>query len=192
MNLISIKNIAIAIIAATLISSCTKEPNTAPAGPIGPRGAYGLNGANGANGANGNANVSSRTYTLTATDWGSTSSYFYATIIDTCITQAIQDSGTIQIFMSYDAGTIWNALPLTKYTSVTNSYSMGYSTQVNTINLQWTSMSLLGGVGSDPNTVFGANCSFKVICIAASGKRLIGPHMQLTNNEELKAALHFK
>src|ERR1700758_5043082 len=126
MSVLSIKNIAIAIIAAMLISGCTKEPNTAPAGPMGPRGANGLSGANGANGTNGNANVSSHTYTVTA--WGSTSSYFYAAIADTNITQAIQDSGTIQIFMSYDAGTSWNALPLTKYTSATNSYSMGYST----------------------------------------------------------------
>jgi hypothetical protein len=189
----TIKTIAASLVAVILLAnSCTKDVAAPP-------GATGAAGTNGTNGTNGNANV--RSQTDTATTWvsnGTTGWSIY--FVDTSVTTAIQNKGTVQVFMSYDLGTTWAALPLSNYTSVTNNYTMGFTTKTDTVSVQWTNTSINptglltgtgAGPGSNPTTIYGSTCWFKIICISASA-RMANPGVNLQNYAEFKKAFHLK
>ncbi|MHB8261355.1 MAG: hypothetical protein ACYDCN_10615 [Bacteroidia bacterium] len=185
---IIIKTIATSIVAGMLVvSGCTKDATTVT-GATGPKGA---------NGTNGNANVTSQTDTAKgANNWAtnSTNTGWFVNFPSTNLDSVIQKKGTVQVFMSHDDGTTWTALPLTEFTSTTNNYTMGFTTQVYLVSIQWTntSASLTGSTpGSSPTTIYGGNCIFKIICIAASA-RMANPNVNLQNYEEVKTAFHLR
>ncbi len=169
----------IAIITSFAFSSCVKD------GPVGPQGPAGTNGTNG------NANVTSLIYQVaTSVNWSISSGsnpYYYANFQDNDLTQAIHDNGSVQVFFSIDNGTTYEAVPYT-YVASTNYY-MSFTTVVDYVQVAWNYGG--GTLGSDPNTVFGATCQFKVICIAA-GARLAHPNVNYKNYQEVKKAFNLK
>jgi|GEM_PF-895366 len=141
---------------ALLFAGCT--------GPVGPQGAPG------ADGLNGNANVAHSFYTpyTWPNTWPNNTTSWYATLLDPNLTQAIQDQGATEVFLTIDPnGTTWTALPFTYYGGLNPNYIWAYTTNTGQINLTFTSEG--GSVGTDPNTIYGGvSCGFKVVDIEAS------------------------
>ena len=133
-------------------------------GKQGAPGATGPQGPAGTNGLNGNANVLTQTWNIPS--WNNNGSIYYVNLSDINVTSAIQSMGTVEAFLSTDAGTTWRALPFTQYVSGSSNYFMDYYTTVGNVQITWTQNS--PGLGSDPNTYYSATCQIKDVCIAGS------------------------
>ncbi len=154
--------VIIAIIGLAIATSCVKE------GPTG---------------ATGNANVYANTYVINA--WSVNSNNFYTDIYVSALTSDVQNYGTVQVFFSYNSGNDWNAMPFT-YSS-NPYYVMTYSTEVHHVFVDWIYSGT--GFGTDPNTVYGTSCMFKVVVIPPAAKR---PNVNMNNYAEVKAVYGLK
>ena len=124
-------------------------------GPAGPEGEPG---------ADGNANVVGSSYAVPV--WNVNATNYYINISDPNLTSAINNSGTTEVFLTIDAGNTFAALPFTYYGGLNPNYIWSYTTNVGLVNIYWTNEG--SGVGSDPNTIYGQICNFKVVDIASS------------------------
>ena len=157
------KNLIYVALLATLFISCKKE-----AGPQGPAGT---------NGTNGNANVKTNQYTVS---WTQSFPGYYCTIYDANITQAIVDSGAVEVYMQNSPG--WNALPLTiTYTA--------------TITSVYTPVHYLGQVTiwkfdtDDAQTTDDGPTTFKVVCIAG-GIQQLHPNVNWNKYEDVRTTFN--
>ena len=164
---------AVCLVAGAVLTGCTKE------GPVGPAGA---------NGTNGNANVTNQVFTLTTSNWGSTSTNWYSNITYPNAT-ATALLGSVQVYYSINNGTSWTAMPCTVYGSVAN-YFFGVTTTVGNIYVTWLYNG--AGIGSDPCTAFGVSSMQLNVVIIPPSHRLANPHVNLNNYEEVKATFHLK
>ena len=159
-------SIIIAIFAlGFLVTSCGKDGATGPEGP------------------QGNANVYANTYVVSS--WSTNSTNYYIDLYDADLTSDVQGSGAVQVFLSLNNGVDWNALPMTYVGSP--YYVMTYSTEIKNVFIDWIYSGT--GFGSDPNTVYGTNCLFKVVLIPPAYKK---PNVNMRNYAEVKAAYHLK
>jgi hypothetical protein len=172
----TIKTIVTGIVAGMLLfTSCGKD------GPVGPQGPAGKNGA---------ANITVQDFTVTT--WSSIPNFdYYADLTIPALTQAVQDNGTVQVFMSWNSGTpIWTALPYTF--NNTPVYIMNYNTQTGFVVLQWVYNNSGGPLANDPNTEFGVtSLQFKVVIIPPAA-RLAHPNVNFHNFNEIKEAFKLK
>ena len=143
----------------------------------------GKDGATGPQGPQGNANVYANTYVVSS--WSLNSTNYYIDLYDADLTSDVQGSGAVQVFLSLNNGVDWNALPMTYVGSP--YYVMAYSTEIKNVYIDWIYSGT--GVGSDPNTIYGTNCLFKVVVIPPSYKK---PNVNLRNYAEVKAAYNLK
>ena len=129
-NTIRITAAFIIMLFATSLGSCIK-------GDKGDVGATGAQGATGNTGAQGNANVHVGTVSVGYSNWtyNSSSWEYYYNVSDNLITQDVVDNGTVEVFISADAGVSWNAIPTTLYFSTTQSYEFNYRYLLNELVL---------------------------------------------------------
>ena len=137
------KNIKISYLACALIfvlSGCSKDGETGPQGIAG------------TNGANGNANVHSKSFTITS--WTYLGDYYYANITDVDITQAILDKGVVIVYRNL-SGALYQ-LPYIINPSTTYTTSFLYSAYLSGVSFYITNSDLA------PHTAPG-NVTFKVV-----------------------------
>jgi len=182
----TLKTLAAGIVASVLLlTSCGKDGATGPAGATGPQGVAGYNGTNGS------ANVSVSDYVTTVTSWSvttpNTNYYTYFTV--PALTQKVQDSGAVQVFVNINGNTspsIWTNMPYTFNT--TPVYIMNYNTQANYVTIQWVDNTNGSTVGSDPCTTLGLSfISFKVVTIPPAARRA-NPNVNIHDFEAIKKA----
>jgi len=177
MKTIIMKTLATGIVASMLLfTSCE-----GPAGATGPQGIIGLTGTNGTNGTNGSANVSVVDFTVQQASWLSNTSNWYSDLTVNSLTQQVQDSGAVQVFVNWNTSgsPIWTALPYTFNSSPV--YIMNFNTQAGFIALQWVYNTNGGSIGSDPCTEFGVTAlQFKVVTIPPAAWRA-HPNVNLHN-----------
>jgi hypothetical protein len=131
-------------------------------------------------GTYGNSNISSSTWTVTS--WANNGFNYYSDFNVSALTSSVQNSGTVQVFVSIDGGTNWVALPYTVYNTPSN-YLWSYITQTGLVEVKWTYDGTT--LGSDPNTVYGAVCQFKIVCISVAGLAA-NPNTDYTNYRAIK------
>lgn len=167
--------LAVLVIATTTFSGCQK-------GDAGPAGA---NGTNGTNGTNGVANISVQTVSVNNwTDLNGNGSLWVATITDSALTLAVNNSGTVQVFFSTN-GVAWLAMPFT-YVGAAN-YFMSYWTGPGSITIDWAYN--LGSGGSNPNVVYSATAQFKIAIIPPAMRR---HDVDYTNYASIKEAYNLQ
>jgi hypothetical protein len=155
--------LALAILVTLIINGCTKGKDGAP-------------------GPSGSSNVSALNYTPT---WytSSSSTYWYANLSVPALTQSNINSAAVQVYFSTTSG-VWVAVPFTQVAST--NYFMNFLTAVNTVEITWT---YNGGLGSDPNTYYGATVQAKVVVIPPAAMR---PNVNYRNYQEVKVAYNLK
>lgn len=190
MKSITMKTLATGIVASVLLlTSCGKDGATGPAGATGPQGLPGTNGVNGTNGVK----IFVQDFTVPTASWLSNTSNWYTDLTVNGLTQLVQDSGTVQVFMNFSTtGTIWTALPYTFNSSPV--YIMNYNTSISGstgyVALQWVNNTSGGSIGNDPTTVFGVTAvQFKVVTIPPAARRA-NPNINFHDYSEIKK--HFK
>lgn len=144
-----IVNLSTLLIFALLVTGCKKE------GPQGPQGPAGTNGTNGTNGAN----ITSNTYTVNS--WSAGPNIFWTNINVPSLTSSVLSSGTVQVFMSADAGITWIAVPFV----TANNYAMNYEISVNNVRLNWVYNG--SGTAYDPYSIYGGSLQFRIVTIPA-------------------------
>jgi len=134
------------IVSMTTMSSCKKEDDDSK---YQEKGNYG------------NANITTTIFSVNP--WQNDGFKYYTNHTDPSITSSVQSNGTVDIFLSIDNGTTWQALPFTQLLGCTtpNYYQMGYITSLNSVQIQWIYFG--SGLGVDPNTFFSNTCQFKVV-----------------------------
>ncbi len=161
------KTIILGMFALTMLtfSSCKKEDYDSK---YQPKGTYG------------NSNISSSTWIVTS--WTNNGIRYYSDFNVAALTSSVQSSGSVQVFFSIDGGQNWVALPYTQYYTPSN-YMWSYITQTGVVEVDW----IYDGttLGSDPNTVYGAVCKFKVVCISAAGL-IANPNTDYTDYNAIK------
>jgi hypothetical protein len=162
---------------------CAKDGETGPDGPPGPAGPQGLTGANGNSGAAGNANVHSKTFNLTSSDWTQSGAFTYlATMPDSDITQAIVDSGIVNVYYFEPSASAWTPLPYTQVLHNSNDFlTWSYSYITNQINLK------VEDFATTPLNP--GNTDFRVITVSSFG-RIANPHLNWNSYEEVKATFN--
>jgi hypothetical protein len=150
----NLKSLILIVAIAALFSSCAKDGAT---------GATGLTGATGVTGATGNGNVYA--ISVPVTFWNDSTTYWCANIQDPYMTDTVQSSGAVQVFVSTDNAFSWLALPTTFISSPQN-YLMNYSTQTGSIEITWQESN--GQIGTSPGIFFGVTCQFKVVVIPSA------------------------
>lgn len=151
-------------------NSCKKDDDTA----YQPKGTYG------------NSNISSEIWTVST--WGNNGGLYYSDFNISTLTASVQNAGAVEVFLSTDGGATWKGLPFTQYGSTSN-YLWSFQTQTGLVTVKWTYDG--SGLGSDPNTVYGAICKFKIVCISAAGLKT-NPNVDYRNYEVLKNAFNLK
>lgn len=131
-------------------------------------------------GTYGNSSISSSTWAVNT--WANNGGFYYIDFNVSALTSSVQSSGAVEVFLSTDGGTTWRGLPFTQYGS-TADYLWSFQTQTGTVEVRWTYDG--SGLGSDPNTVYGAVCQFKVVCISAAGL-VANPDTDYTNYNAIK------
>jgi len=147
--------ILVAIVGITTIFGCAKD------------GENGKDGLPGPAGPTGNANVKSLTFDVYSWNWSSNNAWLYSTDI----TEAIVNSGSVQVYMetsSYSGK--WAALPFNS-----SGVNVIYAYEVNYVNI----------VASPQPT---SHERFKIVIIASSA-RLANPNIDYTNYYEVKTAI---
>ncbi len=170
-----------ALASTVFFSNCTKT------GPAGPAGTNGTNGAAGTNGKNGNANV--QVYIATVTSWTASSTYYYTNITAPNLTQNIQDSGAVNIYVSLDHGTTYQNVP--NFTSAQSSgYQFNYQTQLNKVIMYWSAYN--GTLGVSPISYYSVNSLlFKIVCVQASNMPLY-KNVNFKDYNEVKRVFDFE
>jgi hypothetical protein len=165
----TVAKIAVAAITVlTLLFSACKKGDTGPAGPAGPAGT-----------------VSVTTTTYTVSTW-TNSSIWYTDLNVPALTSSVQATGAVEVFLSVNNGTTWTALPYT-YVGSTVDYFMGFATNANQVEIQWTYNGV--GSGSSPNSVLGATCQFKIVVVPSSMRKA---GVNYHNYSEIKNAYNLK
>lgn len=140
---------------------------TGPQGPAGPAGSTGAQGPVGATGATGNANVRSRTFTVTQGNWnwlGTPDFYNYAILDVPEITSSVADSGCVIAYLSFSQNPYaWISMPYILYPTTTTGHFISL-TRV-----------YLGGVRirdywTDGTNSVQATCYVKIVTISGTGK----------------------
>jgi hypothetical protein len=139
-------------------------------------------GADGAPGKDGSANVKARTFPVSP--WQSNSSRWYTQLSVPEITSDNINSAGIQVYIGTASNT-WLAIPYT-YMASTN-YFWGFVTTVNSVEVRWEYNGI--GIGSDPNTIYGATVQVKVVIIPPA---MIKPNVNHQNYAEVKSAYKLK
>jgi hypothetical protein len=188
MKTITLKTLATGIVASVLLlTSCGKDGATGPAGATGPQGVAGFNGLNGS------ANVTVQDFTIPTASWQNNTSNWYYDLQVNNLTQLVQDSGVVQVFMNFSTtGTIWTALPYTFNSSPV--YIMNYNTSISGstgyVALQWVYNTNGASIGSDPTTVFSVTAvQFKVVTIPPAARKA-NPNVNFHDYNDIKK--HFK
>jgi hypothetical protein len=159
---------------------------TGPQGPAGPAGSNGAQGPVGATGATGNANVHSRIFTVTQSNWnwlGAPNYYNYALLTVPEITASVADSGCVVAYLSFAQNPYtWIAMPYIYYPTTTQGHfiSLG-SYYVGGVRIRdyWTD-----GINSVQT-----QCYVKIVTISGTGKMLY-PNTNWNNNEEVEAIIN--
>ena len=134
--------------AAIAIAGCT-----GPKGDAGPAGQ---------NGANGNANVIDHTFSVSSWTWTASPGYWWAQWTDNDITQSILNTGSVNVFVSYNNGTSWNNIPYSEVVSPTLTGVWTVNAALNTMQVNYTYSDQ--AAHSDPNTEYSTTASwFKVV-----------------------------
>ena len=122
----------------------------------------GCEGPTGPKGKDGNANVHTRFYTATSTDWDLSGSSYTIQLTNTDITQSIVDNGAVLVYMK-TANTSWELLPVTLYISSSSILIFSAVYDLNTVAIFATNNS---GAALSPNFTI----NFKFVTIASLGK----------------------
>ncbi len=172
----TIKMTAACFMLIATLGSCVK-------GDKGDTGATGAAGTNGTNGTNGNANVVAGAVTVNASDWtyNSSSLEYYEELTDAAITQDVVDNGAVCAFVQAGTG-VWEAMPITIYTSSTQSFSINYTHYVGGATLFLTF--------SDATTITSSfpSLTFKLVVIGGA-QRQAHPHTNWHDYNQVKEAL---
>ncbi|HXB42308.1 MAG TPA: hypothetical protein VNZ49_17345 [Bacteroidia bacterium] len=144
----------------------------------------GQDGAPGTNGKDGSANVIARTFTVST--WQSSSSRWYTQLSFPELTSGNINSAAVQAYF----GTVsnnWIAMPYTVVAST--DYFWGYLATVNLVEIRWDYNGV--GIGSDPNTYYGAPVQIKVVVIPPVLKRA-NPNINWNSYDEVKKKFNLK
>jgi hypothetical protein len=161
-------------------------------GAIGPQGVAGasITGQTGPQGLPGNANVKSRIFSATSSNWSLTTSsvignYYEATGTMPEITQAIHDKGLVLAFMSEDATqSVWLGMPtLQVVKSGTTTYTSIFKFKSKVGNVIFTAQDT---DGTTPGLF--AQRYFKVVAIEGTG--VLPPNIDPTNYKQVAKYLN--
>jgi len=171
-----INKLFISIILISSLFGCSKE---------GPAGATGAQGPVGASGATGNANVHSRIFTVTQSNWnwlGSPNFYNYTLLNVPEITSSVADSGCVIAYISFGQNPYtWISMPYIYYP---------FSNQGHFISL---GSYYVGGVRIKDYWTDGTNsvqtqCYFKIVTISGTGKAA-HPNTNWNNPKDVEEVL---
>ena len=170
MNTKKLKIIAATLLLITTFASCKK-------------GDTGAAGTNGTNGVDGNANVHAAILTVNGSDWTYSSAKWEYTVNFNygAITQDIIDNGTVSVFKSDAAATVFQAIPATYYFNSTQSESFQYKYGLG-------GGQILIDLSSSSFTLTLSTMYFKIVAIGGS-QRKAHPNTDWNNYEQVKAAL---
>jgi len=141
-------------------------------------------GKDGEPGKDGNANV--KTHTFSVSPWSSNSSRWYSQVSVPELTSDNINSAAVQVYISITSNN-WIAIPNTYVAST--DYFWGYVTAVNTVEVRWDYNGI--GIGSDPNTIYGATVQVKVVVIPPAMIKS-NPNVNLNNYNEVKETFKIK
>jgi hypothetical protein len=153
----TIKFTLAALLAISVLYSCSKQ------GPTGPQGEQGVAGPAG---PQGNANVSGQTFYITPSQWTFLNGQYSVLLTDNALTSGIDSAGSVDVYLSTDGANSWTPIP-SIYIDTLNNPSTAYWNDIyaiGSVTVTWTWSN--GRAVNNPNVTYGVNCFFKVVCIA--------------------------
>lgn len=133
----------------------------------------GADGAPGKDGKDGSVNVTSRTFSVSS--WSSNSSRWYTQLSMPELTSANVNTAAVLVYIGTTSNN-WIAIPSTVV--LTTNYFWGFIYTLSIVEVRWDYNGV--GIGSDPNTIYGATVQVKVVVIPPSLRKKDVDHTDYT------------